>query len=123
MKTYHLKIEHDGGVLEGDYVFGAVTNSTSVAGLLKLSDNDVKMDDGLFEVLLILAPKSSVEFNKIIKGLLKQKYDVEYVTFFHTSKIKITCESDVSWCLDGEDGGLCKEAVIMNNQKAVTLLR
>ena len=49
----YMKIEHDGGVLEGKFSFGAVSNSTSVAGMFKLIEDDVRLNDGIFEVLLV----------------------------------------------------------------------
>ena len=51
IKARKMRIEYDGIKLENDYLYGMVTNATSVAKLLSLSD--VEWDDGLFEVTLI----------------------------------------------------------------------
>ena len=53
LKSYRMKIEYDGNVIEDDFVFGMVTNSSSVGGLL--SQDNVLLDDGVFEITLIKA--------------------------------------------------------------------
>ena len=50
---------------EGDYLFGAVCNSTSVAGLVKLNAGIVDMSDGLFEVILVRRPTNAAELARI----------------------------------------------------------
>lgn len=120
--SYHAVIEHDGGTEEGNYIFGAVTNSTSVAGLVKLDPLDVSLSDGFFEVLLIKSPKNLSALSTIINNVLKQSYDPDYVTFLHTKKIKFTFDEPVSWTRDGEDGGKFLTAHAENIRKAVKLI-
>lgn len=50
---YRMKITADGEVFDGEYLFGAISNSTSIAGLMKLSPDEVSFDDGKFELLLV----------------------------------------------------------------------
>ena len=66
VKTYHLCVEANGEVHEGDYIYGMITNSHSIGGFRNLVGNDVEMDDGLFEVTLIKKPKNVVELNQIM---------------------------------------------------------
>lgn len=120
--SYHAVIEHDGGTEEGNYIFGAVTNSTSVAGLVKLDPLDVSLSDGFFEVLLIKSPKNLSALSTIINNVLKQSYDPDYVTFLHTKRIKFTFDEPVSWTRDGEDGGKFLTAHAENIRKAVKLI-
>ena len=75
---YHAVVEHDEGVIEGDFVFGSVTNSTSVAGLVKLDPSIVELNDGLFEIILVRTPKSISELNSIIKQILAQNFKRKY---------------------------------------------
>ena len=48
-----MRVEYDGGVIEGKFVFGTVSNSLSVGGFIKLPDDKVKFNDGKFEVILV----------------------------------------------------------------------
>lgn len=122
IRSYRLKIEYDGGVVEDDFVFGAVTNSTSMGGILKLSPDAVRLNDGLFEIILIKNPRNLLQLQRIVSGLLMQKYDDGDVMLLHSSKIKITALNEIPWTLDGEDGGLHREVKIINNNKAICFM-
>ena len=117
----HCVVEHDGGRLEGDFIFGAVTNSTSVAGLVKLPGDEVSLSDGLFEVLLIKYPRNPADLGNIISNVLRRQYDPEYVSLLHTRRIRFTFDRPVAWTRDGEAGGIYQTAEAVNLHEAVTL--
>ena len=104
-KSYHTKVTYDDGVIEGDYALVAVTNSTSAGGVLRLSSDQVKLDDGLMEILLIRGVKTPADAAIAIKKLLKKEYDGEFVTLLHTTSALIECDEAPSWCTDGEYAG------------------
>ena len=117
----HCIVEYDGGRLEGDFIFGAVTNSTSVAGLFKLPGDEVRLSDGLFEVLLIKYPRNPADLGNIISNVLSRQYDPEYVSLLHTRKIRFIFDRPVAWTRDGEAGGTYQRAEAVNLHEAVTL--
>ena len=92
----------DGEIVEDEFLFGAVCNSTSVAGLLTLDKSVVDMRDGKFEVLLVRAPKNLSEINECIKAIQNKTYDCKMLTFRSASEIEVTMEEPVDWTLDGE---------------------
>ena len=98
----HLKMEADGKIYEGDYAFGAVGNSTSIGGLIKLKDDFVSMSDGLFEVLLIKNHKTPLELSAVLSGLTFSDFSDPMFEFFKAKKIKITTDGSFDWTLDGE---------------------
>jgi YegS/Rv2252/BmrU family lipid kinase len=104
-KSYHTKVTYDDGVIEGDFALVAVTNSTSAGGVLRLSSEQVKLNDGLFEILLIKGVKTPADAAVAIKKLLSKEYDGEVVTLLHTTKAVIECDEAPSWCTDGEYAG------------------
>ena len=53
IRDEHIRMEIDGEVVEDDFLFGAICNSTSIGGLMKLDPERVVLDDGKFELLLI----------------------------------------------------------------------
>lgn len=118
----HMKIEADGCLEEGDYLFGAVSNSASVAGMTLFADNDIKQDDGQMELLLIKAPKNLGEFNAILAALAVREPDNPYITYKQVSKVSLKSEEDVEWTLDGEFGGSFKETSIEVINKAITIM-
>lgn len=100
------RIEYDGGTLEGDYIFCAVANARSVAGIFKLGDSvGVSLSDGLFEIILIKTPETLMQLGPIITGVLSSNFNHEYVSLLRSRSAKFTFREPVAWTLDGEDGG------------------
>ena len=102
IKEHHVKIEYDGGELEGDYIFGAVSNSTSVGGILTLDPKIVDMNDGKFELLLIKAPENLADLGEIVRALTAQDYGSPMLTFLPAHKIRVHADAEMDWTLDGE---------------------
>ena len=125
--SYHLKITYDDGkIVEDDFVFGMVTNSTSVGGFISTSSN-VSLNDGVFEVTFIKKPKTLIEFQNVITALLSKKQDIEnaesaYIVSFKASELSIESEIEIPWTLDGEFGGSEHTIVIKDNMKAVDFI-
>lgn len=110
----HLKIEADGKVIEGDYAFGAIGNSTSIGGLIKLKEELVSMSDGLFEVLLIKNHKTPLELSAVLSGLTFGDFSDPMFEFIQAKSIRITTDGSFDWTLDGEFEEGAKEIVIEN---------
>ena len=107
IRSNRMRIEYDGNVIEDEFIFGMVTNSASVAGLLSM--NDFLLDDGMFEVTLIKKPTNIVHLHQIVSSLLNisEEIDKEYIKFFRTDKIVFTSLNNepITWTRDGEYGG------------------
>ena len=114
IKGRHLRVETEAKVTEGDYLFGAVSNSHSLGGVLKLNENLVELNDGFFEVLLIRRPDTLAELQQIVDGLLKKDFNRKGLEFFKAAKIKIVSDEAMDWTLDGEHARSRKETVIEN---------
>lgn len=116
-----MRIEYDGGVLEGKFIFGAVSNSLSVGGFFKIPRDKVKFNDGVFEVLLV----RSVNPTRLLTVLHKvrsQQYDGKEIIFLKTSKLKIHApDENVPWTLDGEFGGNHHDVQIHVLERAVEI--
>lgn len=102
IKPYHMKFVVNDKIYEGDYVFGAVANSTSFGGIVKLKNELVSLNDGLFEVLLIKMPKNIADLSTIINSLTTSNYDNDRFEFFKASSLTICPPGAMSWSLDGE---------------------
>lgn len=122
IRSCRMRIEHDGGVIEDEFLYGMVTNSSSVAKFLALSD--VRWDDGLFEVTLIHKPSNLIEFHQLIAAFSKIQLGLakQYLHYFRTSQLTVTNLDDepVSWTIDGEYGGTERVNRIVNNHKAIS---
>lgn len=123
-KLTHFKaiIEYDGGIISDDFIFGAVTNSTSVAGLVRLNSEKVQLADGMFEVLLVKTPQDIKALNDITTAVLLGDFDRQNVIFIKSSEIRIMFEKPVAWTRDGEDGGIHQDVYIVNRHDGVELI-
>ena len=111
IRPYHLRVETESSVLEDDFIFCAITNSTSVGGILKLDKELVSLNDGLFEVMLIRSPEVAIQLTSIIHGITAMDLPNEMVHFFEAGQIRVTSDEDIEWTLDGEraEGGSVAE--------------
>lgn len=102
IRPLHLRIRVNEQQIEGDYIFAACSNSTSVGGILKLDPHIVDMNDGKMELMLIPAPQNAVQFGKMLNCLQSKKYVSPYVTFLSASQVHIETDASFDWSLDGE---------------------
>lgn len=120
--AYLMQVEYDGVCYQGEFIYGMITNSTSVGGFKGMTGKDVLLDDGVFEVTLIRKPKNPIELNEIIASLINLVDDTDMVYSFKTSKVKIISKKEIPWTLDGEFGGNHVEVVIENCNRAVDIM-
>ncbi len=94
----------DGTATQGEYIFGAVTNTVSAGGVVKLPASEVSMSDGELEVILIRTPRNPTELNKIITSLLASDYRGNpMIEFYHTPRARFIMAEPLRWSLDGEE--------------------
>lgn len=124
IRPIHARIKTDSDTFEGDYLFGAVSNSTSMGGVLKLKPEDVDMSDGLFELLLLRTSTDVLEISDLVRAVTEQKYDTTpMLTFVESSRFEIDIPEAVDWSLDGEYQKGVQHIVIENKYQAVDLIR
>ena len=102
LRPYRCAIDADGEHFEGDFIFGAVCNSTSLGGLVKLDPKHVSMDDGTLELLLLRMPKTALDLQNLITAMTRMQYDYPGVIFRHVKNVVLTTNENISWSLDGE---------------------
>ena len=120
--SYKIKVEHDGEVIEDEFIFGMVTNSRSVGGFSNMVGKNIVFDDGLFEVTLIKTPKNPIALQEIIAALLIEQVDTKHMYTFKTKKITFDSVEEIPWTLDGEVGGEQDCVEIENVQKAMEIM-
>ncbi len=123
IQPYHVTFATEDKVYDGDYIFGSITNSTSVAGLVKLRGDLVDLCDGLFEVILVKNPQNIAQLNKIISSIVTSDFNNEMFEFFKSSKLSIVSAEPLSWTLDGEHVPDVNRVKISNIPGAVTLVK
>ena len=124
LKPTHVRFDlPDGRVIEDEFLFGAISNSTSVGGILTLAPDKVDMRDGKFELLLIRAPKDLSELSECIRALQRQTYNCAMTTFLSTDRVTVTAAGDMPWTLDGEREPGHETVEVVNLHHAVQVIR
>lgn len=119
---YDVSISVDGAEYKDEYIFGAVCNSTSVAGIVKLASDIVDMSDGLFEVILVKKPKNIVELNDIIWKCLSSDFSGKMFEFVKGSEVVFNMPEGVAWSVDGEKVEGKETILIKNINKALNFI-
>jgi YegS/Rv2252/BmrU family lipid kinase len=123
IRKEHVRLEIDGQVVEDDFLFGAISNATSVGGILTLDPSQVDMADGKLEILLVRAPQDVLEIPECIMAVQSQKYNCAMITFCSAEKIRVYADPYMPWTLDGEreDGHGCVD--VENVHHAIRLIQ
>lgn len=122
IKPIPLEITIDGKEISGKFLFGSVSNSLSMGGIIKLDKELVKFDDGLFEVLLIENIDSLAELNEIIEAIQKRSFDKQRIRLYTGKEISVRTLLPLDWTLDGEHATSQNEARIANIPRAIEFI-
>lgn len=122
IKSYAMTLQSEEITLEGDFVFGMVTNTVSVGGFKGLVKRDVALNDGLFEVLMIRTPRTAMELKDILSSMILKEVQSEYVYRFKTSRLTVSFAEPVDWVLDGEFGGSRTQVEIENLTRKIHIM-
>lgn len=123
IRSTHLRFTlADGTVYEDDYIFGAISNSTSVAGILTLAPGLVDMSDGIFELLLIRKPDTAAELSDCVLALTTQDYNTPMLTLASSSRIEIDTAELIDWTLDGEHADGAAHCVVENLHNRIQVI-
>lgn len=121
-RSCHLKVESDEFAEEGEFVFGMITNSDSVGGFKGLPGKNVELNDGLFEVMLVRAPKTLIDWQDAITAVLTSDRSNRMVARFKTEKIVIESDEPVAWTRDGENGGEHTRVELTNMKQVLQII-
>ena len=123
LEAYNAKVEYEGGVIEGRFLYGSASNSVNVAGgVLKLDRQLVGLSDGMFEVMLVPVPKSAGHFSRLLHRIVSRDYDNDQVIMFQARELTVTFEKPVAWTRDGEDGGAHQVVHLVNHPSPISII-
>lgn len=122
LRPYPAVVTTEEELFDGEFLFGAVTNATSVGGLMKLNKEQVILDDGLFELLLIPAPASAAQLQELIRCLILQDFTGSGIIFRHVPAVTVETPEGFPWTLDGEFGSGAERVEIQNLPRRLEFL-
>ena len=122
IRNIPMALELEGQVLDGEYLFGAVSNSTSVGGVFTLDASQVDLRDGKFEVILVRMPRDMAELTQCAAALQNHTYDCAAITFRSVSRLRVHQDPALLWTLDGERAEGADVVEIENLHRAIRLV-
>ena len=122
LRPYRCRVETGEETFEGEFIFGAVCNSTSLGGIMKLDPSRVQMDDGAFELLLLRMPKTAIDLQSLIAAISRMDYNGPGVIFRHVQQVTVTTDEDLPWSLDGEYAPSAPRVELRNLPGAIPLM-
>ncbi len=122
IRPHPVAFEVNGERFEDDYIFGTISNCTSMGGLLRLDPRRVDLHDGKFEMLLVRSPENIGQLMLAAAALQWQNYDNELLHFVSASRILVYADAAMDWTLDGEFEPGAEEIEIQNLHDAVRLI-
>ncbi len=122
LRGYHLRAKADSRYIEGDFIYGMISNSKSVGGfMLEDKKHKISLCDGKFELILLKNPQNPIEFEQVIQCALTHNIDGNNLLALKASNIEIKMDEPVSWTLDGENGGTWETANIFCRKGAIDI--
>ena len=117
-----VEITVNGETRQERVMLGLVTSTTSVGGFSVKGVSDVRLNDGLFEVLLVREIRTAKALSNVVAALLKRDFSGEEFFFTKASRVEFRFPEATGWTVDGEFGGSLTHAVIENHPRAVSIL-
>lgn len=115
----HLKVLMDSLEIEDDFIYGSISNSKCIGGFKLFKKQDIKLNDGKFEVLLVRRPRFLISLLftaiKLVFGNLNDKN----IYCYKADKVSFECEEEMDWSIDGECNSGVKNATIKNLNKYI----
>ena len=122
LRPYPIRLTADGESLDGEYLFGAVCNTLSIGGIVKLTPEQVALDDGEFELLLVPNPRTPADLQDLMVSFMNQDYAGKGLVFRHASSVHVESDEVLPWSLDGEYAPGVPSVDITNRPRALSML-
>ncbi len=122
--SQHKVVKANGETFEGDYIFGAISNSMTIGGVVKYNDSEVDISDEKLEMLLIKKPERISDLCSLIHSIAHKEYKGNpYIDFCRSDEFVVKSDSATDWSLDGELGKGKKNSTISCVKNKINFIR
>ncbi len=122
IQSVEARVEWDDGSYEGPLIYGSLSNSTSVAGIVHFREHMVSLSDGLSELVLVKELTALPDLTDLAASVLSQSFDSESLIIAHTRSARFLFDKPVAWTRDGEPGGEWQDVTLKNIHAPVQLI-
>lgn len=123
IKGINVEIKANEKVHCDNYIFGMICNTFSVGGIIKIDEEEVSLDDGMFEAIFVKTPKNPIELQETINDIVLRKLNSKHFLYIRSKEFEIESKTPIGWTLDGEFGGKYEKAKIINHERAIEFLK
>ena len=111
LRPWHVGLSVDGAGYEDDFIFGAISNTPSLAGVLHYPKGLVAVDDGVLEFLLIRSPRNMADLQMLLHSIRTREYSAcPLIEIGQGREIIVENPEGLVWALDGESSGTFQTA-------------
>ena len=122
IKEYFVNLKTEDVDISDNFIFGSVSNATSIGGMVSLDKSLVNLQDGLFEVILVKMPKTLIELKDLVEALIQQRIEnSELITILQASEAQFRISEPIAWSLDGEKSETSDYFEIKNKREALEM--
>ncbi len=122
LRSRHAVVEYDGGVFDGELLYGSMSNSCSVAGFIDLPRDEIGLGDGLHELVLVKKLPNAAAYAALAAKVLSRDLSSEYIIIKHTRRARFVFDEPEAWTFDGENGGEHSDICFENCPQAISLI-
>lgn len=122
LKSRRVTVEYDDGVIDGEFLYGSMSNSYSVAGFIDLPRKEIGLGDGLHELVLVKKLPNAAAFAALVTKVLSHDLSSEYIIIKHARRARFVFDEPESWTFDGENGGAHSQICFENCPQAIELV-
>ena len=122
IKKHNLKVKLGDKEIEDEFVFGSISNSHYIGGFKLFKKNNIAMNDGKFEIVLVKTPKNFFQVLKITFKIMTGNLNDENIYFYQSPIVEIHSKDELNWSVDGEFGGDIRSLKITNKEKNVKFI-
>ena len=119
IRMHKVKYVINGKEYKKDVLFGLIYSGNRVAGMELEDKKRSRIDDGMFNVLIVDYVPSIFELPDILSTILQQN---RFIHRYRTDNISLEFEDKVIWTLDGEEAKINNKVDISIKQKALKIL-
>lgn len=122
IKPIKMDIIADGRHTSGEFLYASISNTFSVGGVITLDRDNIKLDDGRFELLLVKRPKDNAEAVELIVDIASNRMKSSGILITGVKEARFRFETPTVFSLDGEKSDAFTDVTIRNFRKKVKLV-
>lgn len=122
LKSRRVVVEYDEGRIEGEFLYGSMSNSYSVAGMIDLPRDEIDLGDGLHELVLVKKLPNAAALTNLAAKVLSHDLNSEHIILKHTRNARFIFDEPETWTFDGENGGAHSSISFENCHQALQLI-